>query len=95
VWIEFEGGDVSFPIWTGCYWTAGDVPSSASAGVKTIITSAGTLAFDNGASSVTLANSSQHSLVLDSSGAVAAAGAGKIELGASGVSVNSGALEVT
>jgi len=34
--------------------------------------------------------SSQHSLVLDSSGAVAAAGAGKIELGASGVSVNSG-----
>jgi hypothetical protein len=39
--------------------------------------------------------SSQHSLVLDSSGAVAAAGAGKIELGASGVSVNSGALEVT
>ena len=20
VWIEFEGGDVSFPIWTGCYW---------------------------------------------------------------------------
>ena len=62
------------------------MPSSASAGVKTIITSAGTLAFDNGASSVTLANSSQHSLVLDSSGAVAAAGAGKIELGASGVS---------
>lgn len=20
VWIEFEGGDPSFPIWTGCYW---------------------------------------------------------------------------
>ena len=20
VWIEFEGGDVSRPIWTGCYW---------------------------------------------------------------------------
>ena len=20
VWIEFEGGDVSYPIWTGCYW---------------------------------------------------------------------------
>jgi hypothetical protein len=90
VWIEFEGGDVSFPIWTGCYWTAGDVPSSASAGVKTIITSAGTLAFDNGASSVTLANSSQHSLVLDSSGAVAAAGAGKIELASAPASQPSG-----
>ena len=20
VWIEFEGGDPSFPIWTGCFW---------------------------------------------------------------------------
>ena len=20
VWIEFEGGDVSYPIWVGCYW---------------------------------------------------------------------------
>jgi uncharacterized protein involved in type VI secretion and phage assembly len=95
VWIEFEGGDVSFPIWTGCYWSAGDVPSSAAAGVKTIITSAGTLAFDNDASRVTLADSAQHSLVLDSSGATATAEAGKIELGASGVSVNSGALELT
>ena len=53
------------------------------------------LAFDNGASSVTLADSSQDSLVLDSSGATVTAGTGKIEVGASGVSVNSGALEVT
>lgn len=22
VWIEFEGGDPSYPIWTGCYWEA-------------------------------------------------------------------------
>src|SRR5262249_20058237 len=26
VWIEFEGGDVSFPIWTGCYWRTGEQP---------------------------------------------------------------------
>lgn len=26
VWIEFEGGDVSRPIWTGCYWGVGEVP---------------------------------------------------------------------
>jgi hypothetical protein len=24
VWIEFEGGDLSRPIWTGLYWTAAD-----------------------------------------------------------------------
>jgi len=21
VWIEFEGGDISRPIWSGCFWT--------------------------------------------------------------------------
>jgi phage baseplate assembly protein gpV len=95
VWIEFEGGDVSFPIWTGCYWNSGDVPSLSSADVKSIVTSAGTLSFDNNGSSVTLQDSAQHSLVLDSSGATVTADAGKIEVGASGVSVNSGALEVS
>ena len=26
VWIEFEAGDVSRPIWSGCYWGAGELP---------------------------------------------------------------------
>lgn len=27
VWIEFEAGDVSRPIWTGCWWSDGQLPS--------------------------------------------------------------------
>jgi uncharacterized protein involved in type VI secretion and phage assembly len=27
VWIEFESGVVSRPIWSGCWWGAGDVPT--------------------------------------------------------------------
>jgi uncharacterized protein involved in type VI secretion and phage assembly len=26
VWIEFEAGNVSLPIWTGCYWGEGELP---------------------------------------------------------------------
>jgi hypothetical protein len=26
VWIEFEAGDVSRPVWVGCYWGTGEVP---------------------------------------------------------------------
>ena len=26
VWIEFEAGDVSRPLWAGCYWGQGEVP---------------------------------------------------------------------
>jgi uncharacterized protein involved in type VI secretion and phage assembly len=26
VWIEFEAGNVDYPIWSGCFWTAGNPP---------------------------------------------------------------------
>ena len=33
VWIEYEQGDVDYPIWTGCFWgTVADVPPLALAG---------------------------------------------------------------
>jgi hypothetical protein len=27
VWIEFEGGDTNYPIWSGCFWSEGEVPT--------------------------------------------------------------------
>jgi len=33
VWIEFEQGDIDYPIWSGCFWgSAAEVPSIANAG---------------------------------------------------------------
>jgi Uncharacterized protein conserved in bacteria len=26
VWVEFEGGDPSYPIWSGCFWDEGEMP---------------------------------------------------------------------
>jgi uncharacterized protein involved in type VI secretion and phage assembly len=26
VWVEFEGGKLEFPIWSGCWWEEGHVP---------------------------------------------------------------------
>lgn len=26
VWVEFEGGDPDFPIWSGCFWSQGELP---------------------------------------------------------------------
>jgi len=31
VWIEFEGGDVSLPVWSGAWWAAGEVPMDQTA----------------------------------------------------------------
>ena len=95
VWIEFEAGDVSYPIWTGCYWREGEIPADAAEGVKSIITKAGKLAFDGDGGSITLSDSQEHSVVLDSSGVTITADPNKVAIGTSSVSVNDGALEVT
>ena len=95
VWIEFEGGDPSFPVWTGCYWNAGDVPDMGGSTIKTILTDAGSLTFDNDENSVTLQDAAGHTFVLDSSGATTTADEGSVAVSSSGVSVNDGALEVT
>jgi len=26
IWVEFEGGDVNYPIWSGCFWSEGQMP---------------------------------------------------------------------
>lgn len=28
IWVEFEGGDTDYPIWSGCFWGKGEVPVS-------------------------------------------------------------------
>jgi len=94
VWIEFEGGDVSYPIWVGMYWHSGEVPSQASATVKSIVTAAGSIAMDN-AGSITLTDAQQNTVVLDSSGVTSTSGSSSVAIGASGVNVNNGAFEVS
>jgi uncharacterized protein involved in type VI secretion and phage assembly len=95
VWIEFEGGDVSYPIWTGCFWHAGEVPAQASATVKSLIAASGSLAMDDDAGSITITDKQQNTVVLDSNGVTSTSGSAKVAIGASGVSVNDGALEVS
>ena len=95
VWIEFESGDVSYPIWTGCYWRSGEKPSDATPKVKTIVTKAGhKILLDDDGSTITITDSSNNKITLDSSGITLERGANKIEISDGEVKVNDGALEV-
>jgi uncharacterized protein involved in type VI secretion and phage assembly len=96
VWIEFEAGDVSYPIWTGAYWRDGEFPSDAAAAKKLIVTSKGhKLLLDDDAESIELSDSNGNSVTLDSSGIVLVRGSGKVEISQSKVTVNDGGLEVS
>lgn len=95
VWIEFEGGDVSYPIWTGCYWREGEQPAAATPVVKAIVTAAGhTLLLDDDGESVTLTDANENTVTLDSSGITLARGGKKVVISQSSVNLNDGALEV-
>jgi uncharacterized protein involved in type VI secretion and phage assembly len=96
VWIEFEGGDVSYPIWTGCFWHDGEVPSDATASVKAIVTKAGQkILFDQDGGTITITDQNNNTITLGSDGITLQHGGNQIEIGDSEVNINQGALEVT
>jgi uncharacterized protein involved in type VI secretion and phage assembly len=95
VWIEFEGGDVSYPIWVGGYWREGEFPPGVAPHVKMIITAAPhKLTFDDDQGSITLSDPNANTVTLDRSGVTLANGPSKVVVSSATVSVNDGALEV-
>jgi uncharacterized protein involved in type VI secretion and phage assembly len=95
VWIEFEGGDVSFPIWVGGYWREGEYPSDAAEHVKVIVTTSPLeLKLDDDQSQITVTDSNGNTVTMGSSGISLANGSSTVAVSSSSVSVNDGALEV-
>lgn len=97
VWIEFEGGDLSYPIWVGGYWRAGEFPTDVAAKVKVIATAAPhQVEFDDDEGSITISDPNGNTVTLDDSGITLANGDSiSVVVSSSSVSVNDGALEVT
>jgi uncharacterized protein involved in type VI secretion and phage assembly len=95
VWIEFEGGDVSYPIWVGCFWYDGEQPSDATASVKAIVTKAGQkILFDEDGGTITVTDQNNNSITLGSDGISLERGSSQIDIGDAEVNINQGALEV-
>jgi uncharacterized protein involved in type VI secretion and phage assembly len=96
VWIEFEGGDVSYPVWSGCYWRATEVPSDATESVKAIVTkNSNKLLLDDDQSSITISDQNGNTVTLDQSGINSGRSGKTVAVSDSNVSVNDGAFEVT
>lgn len=95
VWIEFEEGDVSLPIWAGCYWNDNEQPPEAKAAVKVIVTKGGNrILLDDDQKSITISDDNGNEIVLDSNGLKLAQGSKKVEITKSSVKINDTSLEV-
>lgn len=110
VWVEFEAGDPSYPIWTGCFWADNELPDPGGAAIKIWKTEKLTVRIDDdndelklettSGSKVTLASdikseSGGAKHTVGSAGVVSELSAGKVEVGSATVKVNNGAWEVT
>lgn len=103
VWVEFEGGDTDYPIWSGCFWGVGEVPARpAVAQMKVLKTDGVTLTMNDlpGAGGFTLEVAppvvpTPLKLVCNAAGIELSNGAASVKLSPISVSLNNGALEVT
>ena len=97
VWVEFEQGDPSFPIWCGGWWSTGsDVPSGATWQQRIIKSATGhSIVLDDDADEIRIEHSGGAKIVFSSDGILIDSGGQTIALSSSSVSVNDGALEVT
>lgn len=95
VWIEFECGDVSMPVWTGCYWHDGEYPSEAKADVKVLITAAKhKVVLDDKTPQIVISDDAGNKITLDADGILIERSGKKVLVSSSKVEVNDGALEV-
>lgn len=96
VWIEFEGGDVSYPIWAGCYWHDGEVPGRVKPKVKVITTPGNqSIVLDDDDNSITITDSNDNRVTLDADGITVQRGGGKLVVSDGKIDANDGAMEVT
>jgi len=95
VWIEFEAGDISRPIWSGFWWAGGEMPEPGATQTRVLATTEGhKLILDDDGDKVQLVHSGGSELTLTASEIKLKIGSTQIVLSSTGVSVNNGALEV-
>lgn len=96
IWVEFEGGNIDAPIWSGCFWGEGECPGQTPM-IKIIKTQAATITLDevNASAPVVIETQAGDRITITAQGVtVESASGAKVELSGPKVSVNSGALEV-
>jgi len=98
VWVEFEGGNIDFPIWSGCFWGTGEVPASpALPQMKVIKTDTATITLNDlpGAGGITIETTTGMKIAITVTGIEINDGmGGSLKMTGPQVSVNDGALEV-
>lgn len=95
VWAEFEAGNPDFPIWSGCFFLAGQMPAEAKPDARAIVTPTGhKLVFDDGAGKLLVEHAGGARLEMTQTEITLSVGASTIVLGPAGISFNDGVVKI-
>ena len=98
IWVEFEGGDPDYPIWSGCFWGIGEVPAMpALAEMKVLKTDTATITINDlpGVGGIKIETTTGMKIEITALGIEISNGVGaSIKLTGPKVSINETALEV-
>ena len=96
VWIEFEAGDVSRPIWTGCWFKDNERPPPDGTAQRLLATSAGhKVLLDEDADELRLTHPGGAELVIGAREVTLTIGNSSIKLTSSEITLNNGMVKVT
>jgi hypothetical protein len=96
VWIEFEGGDLSYPIWSGTWYTNGAIPESAQPGQKVFKTSSGhKIVLDDDGGTLEITDSNTNQIRMSASGIeITDLNGNSIKMDVSGITISTPATSV-
>ena len=95
VWIEFESGDPSRPLWTGCWWGDGELPDPGGPKTRALVTTAGhKLVLDDEGSEVQLLHSGGAELKMTDGDITITIGGAEVKMTSTDITISIGASEI-
>jgi uncharacterized protein involved in type VI secretion and phage assembly len=95
VWVEFEGGDPSRPIWTGCWWASGELPDPGDTQVRVLVTKAGhKLVLDDQNKEIHLLHSGGAEIKMTDDDVTLTIGQSEVKMTSDDISLKNGTTEI-
>src|SRR4030095_16750644 len=96
VWIEFEAGDLRFPIWSGCWFANGQRPDPKGERVRVIVSDRGhKVVLDDEDNKIVVEHAGGPEITRSGSSIVLKVGASELKLTGTEILLNRGMVKVT
>jgi hypothetical protein len=96
VWLEFEGGDISRPIWSGCWFASGQRPPPQGQKARLLATSAGhQVLIDEDRNEIVLRHAGGAEIRLSATGVTLSMLPCVLEITSTEITLNNGMVKVT